>query len=231
MVKVCTHCGFHNTNFRYCGGCGRKLVDKVQKKFAKLPEGSTVFIKEVVNTIERVFRSQEVVTPSLEHSEPGISFSEIAKETGILYIDGEQWIKVEKQDKKKAFFFDVLLTYLLSVVLVVAASFVVPVNPILGVKIFYSCYIFINMLIWFIFPLATGSSVVAFLGKDLSIFRDEKMPVKGKVFTLLTFSVLMMLYSFIPLLLIEYLLMSGIKNYTPLVFKVAGVDYLRNTGG
>jgi|GEM_PF-2907450 len=230
MDKVCRHCGFHNTNDRYCGGCGRKLVDEVQKKFAKLPEGSTVFISEVINTIERVFRSQEIVTPSLENSQPGISFSEIAKESGILYIDGDQWVKPKGHEKRTAFFGDVVLTYFLSMILAVAVFYVIPMNTILAIKIFYACYIFITILLWFIFPLVTGSAAVSLISGDLSFFKDSRS-VRGKFFTLLVLALFMVLYSFFPLFLIEYLTMSLMKDYMPLALKVAGISYLKKTGG
>ncbi len=232
MAKVCDHCGFHNTNLRYCGGCGRKLAEKIEKKFSKLPEGSTVFINEVVNTIERVFRSQEIVTPILENSETvvSVSFSEIGKESGILYIDGDQWIKPDKHDKRSAFFGDIALTYLLSAILVAVAFYLIPVKPMLAIKIFYSCYIFITLFLWLIFPLVTGSTAVSFISEGLSFFKENRT-VKGKFFTLLTLSILMMLYSFFPLFFLEYLLMSLMKDYMPLALKVSGISYLKKTGG
>lgn len=230
MVKVCSHCGFYNTNYRYCGGCGRKLTEKVEKKFSKLPEGSTVFISEVVNTIERVFRSQEVVTPRLENTDRGISFSEIGKESGILYIDGDQWKEPERKEKRSAFFGDIALTYILSSLLVGGAFYLIPFGPALMIKIFYACYIFITMFLWFIFPLVTGSTPISFIVADLSFFRDKK-PLRGKFFTLFTLSILMMLYSFFPLFIIEYLLMSLMKDYMPLVPKAMGIRYLKKTGG
>ena len=230
MIKVCGHCGFHNTNYRYCGGCGRKLIDKAEKTFTKLPEGSTVFVNEVVNTIERVFRSQEIVTPSLENSEPGISFTEIGKESGILYIDGDQWIKPEGNEKRTAFFGDVVLTYFLSAILAASAFYLVPMSMVLTVKIFYACYIFITTFLWFIFPLVTGSTAVSFISGNLAFFKENK-PVKGKFFTLLTLSILIILYAFFPLFFIEYLLMSFMKDYIPLALKVTGIGYLKKTGG
>lgn len=230
MNKVCTHCGFHNTNYRYCGGCGRKLTEKIEKKFSKLPEGSTVFINEVVNTIERVFSSQEVVTPSFENSEPGISLSEIGKESGILYIDKNQWVKPDSKEKRASFFSDVGLIYVLCGLVVAGAFYLIPMTPVLGVKIFYACYIFTTLFFWLLFPLATGSTPVSFATSDLAIFKENKA-VKGKFFTLLSLSILIVLYSFVPLFFIEYLLMTIIKGYMPLALKVSGISYLKKTGG
>ncbi|HSW61418.1 MAG TPA: hypothetical protein VLJ60_11495, partial [bacterium] len=62
----CSHCGFENNNYFFCAGCGKTLTVRKKNVFSRLPESSTRFLEEVVNTIEKVFYVDNSIHTTLD---------------------------------------------------------------------------------------------------------------------------------------------------------------------
>ncbi|HSW60836.1 MAG TPA: hypothetical protein VLJ60_08560, partial [bacterium] len=160
-----------------------------------------------------------------------INMSEISKESGIFIIDDSQWKDVEGKIKLSCFFGETALAYILSFILSVIGIFLGSAGFEMTFKLFFTCYILVSFLQWFIVPYLTGSTVVAFAGHRCGLFVDRKSSVRGRPGLLLMLSLFMSLHSLIPFFLIEYLLAAKIKSYVPVALKITGIDYLKHVGG
>jgi len=227
----CPHCGFENNNYFFCAGCGRGIPVKKKSVFTKLPESSTRFLEEAVNTIERVFYTDNSIHTTLDMNTQLINMSEISKESGIFIIDDAQWKDVEGKIKLSCFFGETALAYILSFVLSLIGVMLGSAGIEMTFKLFFTCYILVSFLQWFIFPYISGSTVVAFAGHRCGLFVDRKFSVRGRPGLLLILSLFMFLHSFVPFFLIEYLLAAKIKSYVPVALKITGIDYLKKIGG
>jgi hypothetical protein len=227
----CSHCGFENNNYFFCAGCGKTLTVRKKNVFSRLPESSTRFLEEVVNTIEKVFYVDNSIHTTLDMNTQIINMSEISKESGIFIIDDSQWKDVEGKIKLSCFFGETALAYILSFILSVIGIFLGSAGFEMTFKLFFTCYILVSFLQWFIVPYLTGSTVVAFAGHRCGLFVDRKSSVRGRPGLLLMLSLFMSLHSLIPFFLIEYLLAAKIKSYVPVALKITGIDYLKHVGG
>lgn len=230
MMK-CSHCDYVNTNYSFCAGCGRELALKEKAPFVKLPDSSTKFLTEVIKTIEKIFSPDEMMNATLDMDTQMINMSDISKESGIFIIDDSQWKEVDAKVRLNSFFGETAVAYILSLILVLTGAILGPSGAEMTFKLFFTCYIFVSFLQWFIFPYLTGSTVTAFAGYRCSLFVDKKLSVRGKAGLLLILSIFMVLYSFVPFFLIEYVVASKIKCYVPVALKITGIDYLENIGG
>lgn len=231
MTIRCNHCEFENNNYKYCSACGRELVLKKRNSFVKLPEGSAKFLVEVVNTIERVFYPEDITAPNIEIKNSAISMTEIARESGIFIIDNNQWKDVDKKTKTSCFYAEISITYILSLILAGIGFFAGSTGIDMTLKMFFTCFIFISFLLWFIFPYIAGSTVFAFSKFRCGLFVEKKQSVSGKPLLLLILFMFVMVYSFLPFFLFEYMLSSKLGNYTPAALKITGIDYLEKIGG
>lgn len=228
----CPHCGYDNNNYFFCAGCGRSIPQAKQSKiFSRLPESSTRFLEEVVNTIEKVFYVDNSIHTTLDMNTQIINMSEISKESGIFIIDDAQWKDVEGKIKLSCFFGETALAYILSFVLSIIGVVLGSAGLEMTFKLFFTCYILVSFLQWFIFPYMSGSTVVAFAGHRCGLFVDRKFSVRGRPGLLLILALFMSLHSFFPFFLFEYLLAAKIKSYVPLALKITGIDYLKKIGG
>ena len=227
----CPHCGYDNNNYFFCAGCGRSIPVKKKSVFNKLPESSTKFLEEAVNTIERVFYIDNSIHTTLDMNTQIINMSEISKESGIFIIDDAQWKDVEGKVKLACFFGETALAYILSLILSLIGVFIGSIGLEMTFKLFFTCYILVSFLQWFIVPYLTGSTVVAFAGHRCGLFIERKFSVRDHPAVLLIMALFMSLHSFVPFFLIEYLLAAKIKSYVPVALKITGIDYLRKIGG
>jgi hypothetical protein len=227
----CVHCCYENNNFLFCGGCGRPLLKKAGEKFSKLPEESTKFLDEVINTIERSFYSEEIVQNTLDVKTNIINISDISKESGILIIDRYQWKETEKRTKIASFYSELVLSYFLSSIMTGVVFFTGLSGIEITIKLFVVCFFLVSFLQWFIIPFIAGSTVIAFSNYNCGLFADLNKSVRGKSSTLFILFIFMSLYLFIPFTIIDLVLTRYIKSYIPAALKIAGVDYLEKTGG
>jgi len=227
----CVHCSYENNNFSFCEGCGRPLLKRAGEKFSKLPEESTKFLDEVINTIERSFFSEEIVQNTLDVKTSIINISDISRESGILIIDRSQWKETEKKKKSASFYGEIILSYFLSLIMSGITFFAGLSGIEILVKLFVTCFFLVSFLQWFIIPFLTGSTVIAFSNYKCGLFIDKYVSVRGKSSVLFILFIFMSLYLFIPFTIIDLVMARYIKSYIPAALKIAGVDYLEKTGG
>ena len=230
MDVTCRHCGYINNNHFFCSGCGRELKFESKPEFEKLPENSTIFLNEVKKTIDRLFH-EETAIQSLEVTKVGLSISDIARESGVMIIDGGQWKEPDRKVRISCFYADISLTYILSLALSILAAVVGSAGSEILMKMFFSSYIFCAFMLWFIFPFISGLTAFSFIGYRCGIFKDGQVSVRGNVTALMMLFVVVVFYSFPPFFLIEYIVATRFEKYVPAAQKAAGVDYLLKIGG
>lgn len=200
-------------------------------RFEKLPENSTIFLKEVKKTIDKVFPPKVVTTPSLEVTKIGLSILDISKEGGVLFIDNCQWKEPDRKTEISCFYADISMTYILALLLSIIAALAGSAGSEILMKVFFASYIFCAFILWFLFPFMTGLTAFSFIGYRCGMFKDNSISVRGNASTLLILFVVVVFYSFPPVFLIEYVIAARFEKYEPVAQKVAGVDYLLKIGG
>jgi len=231
MEIICRHCGYPNNNHFFCAGCGYEMTFEESAGFEKLPENSTVFLREVRKTIDTVFPPRVVTTPALEVTKIGLSILDISKEGGVLFIDNCQWKEPDRKTKISCFYADISMTYILALLLSIIAALAGSAGSAILLKVFFASYIFCAFILWFFFPFMAGLTAFSFIGYRCGMFKDNANSVKGSVSTLLVLFVVVVFYSFPPVFLIEYLIAARFEKYVPVAQKVAGVNYLLKIGG
>jgi len=199
MMK-CGHCYKINNNYRYCEGCGRELVAVTVEKYEPLPEGSTKFLEEAVFAVESIFFPENVTSRQLDISSTALNLNEIVKDAGIYIIDEMQWQDIGDSEKKRCFFSDVFLTFVLSLIFVSIATAVSAFSFLTFFKLWISGFIFVSFVLWVIFPFLTGATVFSLSVFKTGLFRDKNNSVKGSMYPLILLFLFVQLYVFLPFL-------------------------------
>lgn len=223
-MSTCPHCGSLNNNYRYCRGCGRKLVAENKPRTVQNNSQAPQFIEEVINIIEENFYDPEQLVTSGKIT---LNLAEISREEGIFIIDGEQWKKTSQKQQTACFLSETTFVYLFSA-LITMAGYIAGANDFETIfQLYAAVFLTLSCVIWFLIPCFSGFSVISPLLYRCSMFSAENKSVKGCFKSLFT----MFLFSSVPYLFVFPFFFALIKskldpNYRPLPFLVSEINYL-----
>jgi len=155
-----------------CLGCGRTVeIESEQKKDAFLDK-KIDFMSEVIGIIDNTYPKEGIVSSEVSDS-LSIDVSKIAFEEGIMIIEGEKYRDVEEISAYRAFLGDILCSVLFPLVFALGFDFIIHVDLIALIKVYFVAYFIVSFFIWFLFPLLAESSPAAFLFHDFIIIKGE----------------------------------------------------------
>ncbi len=230
-MNRCSHCGYRNDNRFYCAGCGRRLAAAEAERRPEGTPGAQPFLAELTAAVERIFPSAgAAATVALPSPAPVVDLTRIAAESGIVLAGGTKWRPVEGIEMAKAFFTDLLIVAISSILVALFAFFMGELPVIASVKMYFATFIAFSLVSWTLFPYLFGAQPAALVRYDLQLVHTtDNRSVRGDGMTALLLWLVSLVYSLFPLLIAEYLfLMLAREHYQPLPFQLGAVRYMRS---
>jgi len=226
-MNRCLNCGSTNNNDCYCKRCGRDIEKAAAVSSLKENKLSINFLNEVINTIEKVFPDQPV-TGRDNASVKAINMETFLTNENEFVIDSERWTGVVPSKIFAMFFIEILIILLFSSVSSLLIYKFLDLSIILSVKTYFVIYFITSFLSWVLFPFVTESSPLSSSFTEMILIKGAVKRVKNDFATFFLLWILSFLYSFFPLLFLEgaIFLLFG-RNFSPLMFQLAGIKYLQ----